>query len=221
MQRPAFSLYDASAGSGKTFTLVKEYLSIILASPYDDAYRNILAITFTNKAVHEMKSRIVSALSDIASPQTSAKGLQILEQISQKIGQEPSLIKDKARRIIRHMIHNYAAFDISTIDKFTHRIIRTFAHDLNLPSTFEVSLDTENLLSEAVDALIARAGDDPTLTRFLVDYTMEKTDSDKSWDVSREIFLTGKLILNENDRTELLQLQDMDIPEFSAIRNRI
>lgn len=221
MQRPAFSLYDASAGSGKTFTLVKEYLSIILASPYDDAYRHILAITFTNKAVHEMKSRIVSALSDIASPQTSAKGLQILEQISQKIGQEPGVIKEKARRIIRHMIHNYAAFDISTIDKFTHRIIRTFAHDLNLPSTFEVSLDTENLLSEAVDALIARAGDDPTLTRFLVDYTMEKTDSDKSWDVSREIFLTGKLILNENDRTELLHLQDMDIPEFSAIRNRI
>jgi ATP-dependent exoDNAse (exonuclease V) beta subunit len=71
--------------------------------------------------------------------------------------------KTKSQQIIKHIIHNYAAFDISTIDKFTHKVIRAFAHDLNLPMTFEVTLDTENLLIEAVDAIIAQAGEDETL----------------------------------------------------------
>jgi ATP-dependent exoDNAse (exonuclease V) beta subunit len=69
------------------------------------------------------------------------------------------LSKSKLQQIIKHIIHNYAAFDISTIDKFTHKVIRAFAHDLKLPMTFEVTLDTENLLIEAVDAIIAQAGE--------------------------------------------------------------
>jgi hypothetical protein len=53
-----------------------------------------------------------------------------------------------------------------------------------------VTLDTENLLIEAVDAIIAQA-EDETLTKLLIDFTMEKTDDDKSWDISREILDTG------------------------------
>jgi ATP-dependent exoDNAse (exonuclease V) beta subunit len=73
MNRPSFAIYDASAGSGKTYALVKEYLKIILTSKKDDAYRNILAITFTNKAVHEMKSRIVGSLSEFVKEEPSSK----------------------------------------------------------------------------------------------------------------------------------------------------
>ncbi|RZJ27558.1 MAG: ATP-dependent helicase, partial [Flavobacterium sp.] len=81
--------------------------------------------------------------------------------------------------------------------------------------------DTENLLTEAVDALIARAGDDETLTNLLVDFTMEKTDDDKSWDVSREIIDTGRLILNENNRSEIAHFNGKTIPEFAAIKSRL
>jgi ATP-dependent exoDNAse (exonuclease V) beta subunit len=96
-----------------------------------------------------------------------------------------SLLKSNQINTANHQAHNnYAAFDISTIDKFTHKVIRAFAHDLNLPMTFEVTLDTENLLIEA-DAIIAQAGEDETLTKLLIDFTMEKTDDDKSWDISR------------------------------------
>jgi ATP-dependent exoDNAse (exonuclease V) beta subunit len=221
MQRPAFSIYDASAGSGKTYALVREYLKIILSAKTNDAYRNILAITFTNKAVHEMKSRIVTGLSEFAKEQPSAKASVMLRDIASQTGLSPEEIREKSKDIIRHIIHNYAAFDISTIDKFTHRVIRTFAHDLNLPVTFEVSLDTENLLAEAVDALIAQAGEDETLTRLLVDFTMEKTDDDKSWDVTREIMETGRLILNENNRNEIGHFKDKSIPEFIAIRDKL
>jgi ATP-dependent exoDNAse (exonuclease V) beta subunit len=221
MQRPSFSIYDASAGSGKTYALVKEYLKIILVAPKNDAYRNILAITFTNKAVHEMKSRIVGSLSEFAKDEPSVKAQDLMRDLA--IDTELSIIqiKTKSQQIIKHIIHNYAAFDISTIDKFTHKVIRAFAHDLNLPMTFEVTLDTENLLVEAVDAIIAQAGEDEILTKLLIDFTMEKTDDDKSWDISREILETGRLVLNENNRSEITHFQDKSITEFVEIKKKL
>ena len=221
MQRPSFSIYDASAGSGKTYALVKEYLKIILVAKKNDAYRNILAITFTNKAVHEMKSRIVGNLSEFAKDEPSQKAQGLMQDLAKDTELSIIQIKTKSQQIIKHIIHNYAAFDISTIDKFTHKVIRAFAHDLGLPMTFEVTLDTENLLIEAVDAIIAQAGEDETLTKLLVDFTMEKTDDDKSWDISREILDTGRLVLNENNRNEITHFQDKTIAEFVEIKNKL
>jgi ATP-dependent exoDNAse (exonuclease V) beta subunit len=221
MQRPSFSIYDASAGSGKTYSLVKEYLKIILTAHKNDAYRNILAITFTNKAVHEMKSRIVGSLSEFAKDEPSQKSTLLMQDLTVDTGLSVIQIKTKSQQIIKHIIHNYAAFDISTIDKFTHKVIRAFAHDLNLPMTFEVTLDTDNLLTEAVDAIIAQAGEDETLTKLLIDFTMEKTDDDKSWDISREILETGKLVLNENHRSEINNFSDKSIADFVEIKKKL
>jgi len=221
MQKTAFSIYDASAGSGKTYTLVKEYLKIILLSKKPDAYRNILAITFTNKAVHEMKSRVLGNLSEFAKEKPSEKALQVMQNIQAETGLSLQSITEKAKSIIKNLIHNYASFDISTIDKFTHKVIRAFAHDLGLPITFDVSLDSENLLAEAVDAIISEAGNDETLTKLLIDFTMEKTDDDKSWDISREIMETGKLILNENNREEITHFNNKTIADFVEIKNKI
>ena len=221
MTRPSFSIYDASAGSGKTYALVKEYLKIILVAKKNDAYRNILAITFTNKAVHEMKSRIVGSLSEFAKDDPSKKAQDLMQDLSIDTQLSILQIKTKSQQIIKHIIHNYAAFDISTIDKFTHKVIRAFAHDLGLPVTFEVTLDTENLLIEAVDAIIAQAGEDKILTKLLVDFTMEKTDDDKSWDISREILDTGKLVLNENNRNEITHFQDKSITDFIEIKSKL
>ncbi|HLV51498.1 MAG TPA: UvrD-helicase domain-containing protein, partial [Flavobacterium sp.] len=165
MEKQAFTIYNASAGAGKTHTLVKEYLKILLSySNKDDAYRNVLAITFTNKAVNEMKSRIVSCIYAFTLNDIPAKEYQLLEQIVQETNFTEAYIREKSKKILKNIIHNYAGFDISTIDKFTHKVIRSFAFDLNLPFHFEVSLDTEALLQEAVDALIAKAGIDKELT---------------------------------------------------------
>ncbi|WP_395051018.1 UvrD-helicase domain-containing protein [Flavobacterium sp.] len=221
MQRPSFSIYDASAGSGKTYALVKEYLKIILVAKKNDAYRNILAITFTNKAVHEMKSRIVGSLSEFSKDNPSEKAHDLMQHLAIETQLSLIQIKTKSQQIIKHIIHNYAAFDISTIDKFTHKVIRAFAHDLGLPMTFEVTLDTENLLIEAVDAIIAQAGEDETLTKLLIDFTMEKTDDDKSWDISREILETGRLVLNENNRNEITHFHDKTIAQFVEIKKKL
>lgn len=221
MKTPAFSIYNASAGSGKTYTLVKEYLKIILTAKKEDAYRNILAITFTNKAVHEMKSRIIDSLFDFTKENPSEKSISLMQDIGWETHLDFFQITEKAKAIIKNIIHNYAAFDISTIDKFTHKVIRSFAFDLNLPITFDVSLDTENLLQEAVDAIVAQAGEDPVLTKLLIDFTMEKTDDDKSWDISSEIMNTGRLILNENYREEVRSLKNKTIPEFIHLKKKM
>jgi len=121
-----------------------------------------------------MKSRIVGSLSEFAKDEPSPKAYELMKELALETQLSVIQIKSKSQQIIKHIIHNYAAFDISTIDKFTHKVIRAFAHDLNLPMTFEVSLDTENLLTEAVDAIIASAGEDEVLTKLLVDFTMEK-----------------------------------------------
>lgn len=221
MNKSAFSIYDASAGSGKTFTLVKEYLKIILTSKKEDAYKNILAITFTNKAVGEMKARVLDALSEFSKDNPEKKALEMIRQIQDETTLSANEIHQKSKAIIRNIIHNYAAFDISTIDKFTHKVIRTFAHDLNLPPTFEVSLETDNLLVEAIDALLAQVGDDEMLTKLLVDFTLEKTDDDKSWDVSRDIKEIAKLLNNENNRHEIEHFKGKTISEFVALKSLV
>jgi len=168
-----------------------------------------------------MKSRIVGSLSEFSKDEPSDKASNLMQDLAIETELSIIQIKTKSQQIIKHIIHNYAAFDISTIDKFTHKVIRAFAHDLNLPMTFEVTLDTENLLIEAVDAIIAQAGEDETLTKLLIDFTMEKTDDDKSWDISREILETGRLVLNENNRNEITHFQDKTIAEFVEIKNKL
>ncbi len=221
MAKTAFSIYNASAGSGKTYMLVKEYLLILLQAPADDAYRKILAITFTNKAVEEMKGRIIRNLSDFASDDPNDGVLALMSILAKETGLSLATIKDKAKSIIKHIIHNYASFDISTIDRFTHKVIRAFAHDLNLSLTFDVSLETDILLQEAVDAIIAKAGENEVLTSLLVDFSLDKTDNDKSWDVTRELFETGRLLIDENNRNELHQFKDKTIEEFIFIREKL
>ena len=213
-QSPSFSIYNASAGSGKTFTLVKEYLKIILTSTQNDAYRNILAITFTNKAVNEMKTRVVDSLKNFAINNFDKKTHFLVQEIMSETGFSQVQIVEKSKKIIKHLIHNYAAFDILTIDKFTLKVIRSFSFDLNLPISMEVILDTDSLLQEAIDSVVSKAGEDQLLTKLLIDFTMEKADDNKSWDISKDIFDTGKLLNKENDRKEINLFQTKNIQDF-------
>lgn len=221
MHKTAFSIYNASAGSGKTYTLVKEYLRILLQSTTDDAYRKILAITFTNKAVQEMKGRIILNLSDFSKDEPGERAFALMKVLSGETGLSIATIQDKSKSIIKNIIHNYASFDISTIDRFTHKVIRAFAHDLNLSVSFDVSLETDSLLQEAVDAIIAKAGENDVLTALLVDFSLDKTDNDKSWDVTYELFETGRLLIDENNRNELGQFKDKTIEEFLFIKEKL
>ncbi|MUP45042.1 DNA helicase UvrD [Gramella sp. BOM4] len=216
-----FNIYNASAGSGKTFTLVKEYLVLLFNSPKKDSYKNILAITFTNKAVGEMKRRIIESLVAFSNPESTSDENPLLTAVSKETGLDEAHIRSRATQILKSIIHNYAAFEVSTIDGFTHRILRTFARDLGIPMNFEVELNTEEILLEAVESLISRAGTDKKLTSVLIEFTLTKTDDDKSWDISRDLFEISKLLINENHQEYIQLLKTKTLGDFEQFDKKL
>lgn len=216
-----FTIYNASAGSGKTYTLVKEYLKILFRSNSPFEFRRILAITFTNKAVAEMKERIIETLKVFSESEILTANHNMFQSICEELEMPPEQLHEKSGKLLNTILHNYAAFDISTIDGFTHKIIRTFAHDLKLPLNFEVELDQEALLNEAVDSLIAKAGTNDALTQILVDFAIEKADDDKSWDVAIDFNKIAKLLVNENDIPFLETLKDKTLADFGSLKSQL
>ncbi len=221
MKTPAFLVYNASAGSGKTYTLVKEYLKILLKSPNDDAYRKILAITFTNKAVAEMKKRVLDSLFRFSKATNIAGENEYLDEITEELSLERAKIIAKSKAILKSMVHNYSGFSISTIDAFSHRVIRAFALDLKLPMPFKPSIENDLLLTESVDKLVNLVGEDTVLTQVLTDFVLEKADADKSWDVTFDINNIGKLISNENNKAEIELLKDIPLENFKIIKENL
>ncbi|MFN2261655.1 MAG: UvrD-helicase domain-containing protein [Psychroflexus sp.] len=216
-----FTIYDASAGSGKTFKLTEKYLSLLLKSPKNNAFQNILAITFTNKAVAEMKHRIVDNLVDFSKINKEDDHNPMLIEVQKNTGLHFEEIQKKSKAILRELLVNYAAFEVSTIDAFTHRIIRTFAKDLGLSMNFDIEMDTEQILELAVERVVDRAGTDELLTEILVDFALEKVNDDKSGNISLDIFEASKLILNEKDEPFLAAFQDFDLEDFKSTKNKI
>src|SRR5690606_35866976 len=104
--------------------------------------------------------------------------------------------------------HNYSYFDVETIDRFNHRLIRTFARDLKLSANFEVELDIDLLLSEAIDKVISHVGTDKMLTKSILEFSFEKTDNDKSWDITLDLKNISSILKSENDLTHFEKLKD-------------
>lgn len=221
MSQSSTTFYSASAGSGKTFTLAKDYLTLLFKNPYSNGYRRILAVTFTNKAVGEMKERILDYLHKFTLEELEDSVAGIASHIMDQTALDQEQFKKKARAIFNQLLHDYSAFDIVTIDSFNHRILRTFAKDIDLPDNFEVELDSNRLISKAIHNLIARAGKDNKLTQLLVDFSLLKIEEGKSWDVEYDLLDIAKLILNENHYTYLKQLKGKEVEDFLRFRTSL
>ena len=218
MQQPSiFQVYNASAGSGKTFTLVKEYLKVLLKSEDIFRFQKVLAITFTNKAAGEMKERVLENLRAFSEGTTTDLTSKILEETFLDI----ATVKERSKKILDAILQNYAAFSITTIDSFTHKIIKSFAYDLGLSLNFEVEMDAISLLNEAVDVLISKIGTDKELTKLLIDFSLDKADDDKSWDISRELNEFSKILLNEDDTKHFRKLADKNLDDFTNLKTKL
>ncbi|RIA11033.1 ATP-dependent exoDNAse (exonuclease V) beta subunit [Flavobacteriaceae bacterium MAR_2010_72] len=217
----AFTIYNASAGSGKTHTVVKNYLKILFQSKSALPFKNILALTFTNKAVGEMKERIIETLKTFSNESILESGNTMFNELAKELEMDTTLLHKKSQRLLLSIVHNYAAFDISTIDKFNHKLIRTFAYDLKLPLNFEVELDTHEMLAKAVDSLIDKAGTDEELTKVLVEFAIEKADDDRSWDVTYDFNAIAKLLIDENEIPFVELIADKTLEDFKNLKNII
>jgi len=212
-----FNIFGASAGSGKTFTIVKEYLSILLKSQNIFHFRNVLAITFTNKAAKEMKDRILQTLQDLAKKEPNA----MLEVLMQETGLDAQKIQIKSKRIVEAIISDYSSFDITTIDSFTHRIIRSFAFDLGLSLSFDIEMDTDIILQKAVDSVIEQIGKDPKLTKALISFSHQRSADDKAWDISQSLMKISKILLNEPDKQAFNSISDKQIDDYTNLHNQL
>lgn len=218
VQQPAsFHVYNASAGSGKTFTLVKEYLKLLLTSEAVFTFQKILAITFTNKAAGEMKERVLHNLTLFSEGKTNDLLAKILEETTL----DTAVVKERSGAILHAILQNYSAFSITTIDSFTHKIVKSFAFDLGLTLNFEVEMDAKSLLYEAVDVLISKIGTDKKLTDLLIDFSLSKTDDDTSWDITRELYEISEILLKENDTSHFRKLQSKKLDDFTALQKRL
>jgi len=217
-----FVVYKSSAGSGKTFTLVKEYLKIVLVNP--SKFRHILAITFTNKAANEMKERIISSLKEIADSDLFSDSIAVqfmLPEILKETKLEKSEIVENARKVLSKILHEYSDFAVNTIDSFVHRVIRSFAFDLHLPLNFEVELDADEMIEKVIDILISNVGTDQELTKTLLNFTQAKTDQEKSWNIEYDLKEIAVMLLKEEGQIHIEKLKKLSLKDFANIHKHV
>ena len=187
------TVYKASAGSGKTFTLATEYIRLLVENP--TSYKNILAVTFTNKATEEMKMRILSQLYGIW------KGLpesdNYLQVIKEKAGYAPKLIRERAGQGLSNLLHNYNYFRVETIDTFFQSVLRNMARELDLTTNLKIGLNDVQVEELAVDQLIADLSTTDVMLQWILKYIMESISDDKSWNVISQIKRFGRTIFKD------------------------
>lgn len=198
MSDSIIQLYKASAGAGKTYTLAKEFIKLLIEEPY--SYNKILAVTFTNKATEEMQRRIVKNLYSIVQGQKETNGM--VEDIIQEWNTEGKSIsrekiRDNANLALFLILHDYNHFQISTIDSFFQIILRNLAKELGLGAYLNIIIDETEPLDEAIKLLINDLKTDKSLKSWLNDFSEEKSDNNKSWKVDQEIAIFGKNIFDD------------------------
>jgi len=217
------TIYKASAGSGKTFQLVVEYLRLLLVNPQN--YRHILAVTFTNKATAEMKSRILEQLNLLA----SGKSSKYLAELQAGNSLSEAAIRQNARVVLKNILHDYNRFSISTIDSFTQRIIKAFNREMGISPNYQLELNGELVLAEATDRLLAKIADDKKLLGWLTDFSREKIEDSHSQRIEEDIQTLGKELFKENfqlffpdDENQVYSRDNLELfaKELNQIKNQ-
>lgn len=220
-------IYNASAGSGKTYTLVQEYLSIVLkgsqASWNPERFRHILAMTFTNKAADEMKQRILQGLITLSKREAekSDKEKKFTADTVSFLSMDAELAAERSSLVLNKLLHHYGAFSVMTIDKFTHKVIRTFSRDLNLSIDFDVELDESRLRRSVTDLLFDQIGRNEELTSLMKRYANANLADDKSWNFSKDLFEFSKNLFKENAIESIERLKKLSAADFLKIQESL
>lgn len=191
-KRP-LTVYKASAGSGKTFTLATEYIRLLVENP--QSYRNILAVTFTNKATEEMKMRILSQLYGIWKELPESDNY--LANIQERTGLEPKIIRERSGMALSNLTHNYNYFRVETIDTFFQSVLRNMARELDLTTNLRIGLNDYQVEELAVDQLIEDLTTTDVMLQWILKYIMENISDDKTWNVITQIKKFGQNIFKD------------------------
>ncbi len=207
-------IVDASAGSGKTYRLVKEYLRLLLNESEDvKRFARIIAMTFTNKAAIEMKIRIVRALDELSHPHLyGEKSLKFGKELSDELKVKPEQIHERSKFILKSILHSYEDFYVMTIDKFNLKLIRSFSRDLDLPNDFDVILEEKLLIEQVVDTIMNKIGATglTNLTETVFKYAQNNLDEGEKWNFRDKLVEFGTLLNKEKDQDLIEKLMQLD-----------
>lgn len=187
----------ASAGSGKTFALTVHFLSLILETP--NRYREILALTFTNKATAEMKSRILDVLEQLAIGRPERSSQAYIQQLKNVFPEwNEKIIQERADRAYRRILHDYSKFSVQTIDGFSQQVIRSFTYELGIDSGFSIELNLDKVRKDLMDQLYVQLNENQELFEWVLQRILQQIDRDKPWDINRELFELSRIIFSDD-----------------------
>lgn len=209
------TILNASAGSGKTYSLVKTYIILLLSDQeHPNKFSEIIAMTFTNKAALEMKTRIIQQLDILSNPnQFEAKSSDYAEMLSLELSTSIDDIHTRARIVLNAILHRYEEFHVLTIDKFNLRLIRSFSLDLDIPNDFEIILNEDLTIEQVVDSLLSQLGKNEELTQLILSYSRSKVEEDESWNIRQSLIQFAKVLKSERNFGFVNQLTEI---EFSV-----
>ena len=217
------TVYRASAGSGKTFTLAVEYISLLVKDP--ENYQHILAVTFTNKATQEMKMRILSQLYGIANSLQSSQ--QYFNKVKEKTNMPDAVIRNNARAALTLLIHRYNNFRILTIDAFFQQVLRNLAHELGQTANLRVDLNNEEITEKAVDQMIESLEKGQPVLQWISTYINNSIEDDNGWNIIGKIKAFGTNIFKDfykaheaNLKEQLSNADDFKVYETTLRKRR-
>lgn len=217
-------ILSASAGSGKTYQLTLKYMCDVIQHP--ERYRNILAVTFTNKATEEMKSRILREIHTLASGGNSS----YLKDVARELGLNEAQIREGALKARTRILHDFSRFTILTIDRFFQRILRAFIKELSLDLNYNIELDTNQLLERSTDKLIESIASNDKLRDWLLEFAEDRLKEGDRWDMRGDLKSLGSELFKENgakrtklklDKAKLSDAVNSLVSECDAYRLKI
>ncbi len=211
-------IFNASAGSGKTYRLAYKYVRDVISEPL--RYRHILAVTFTNKATEEMKSRILREIDTLASGGQSS----YVQMLRDELNFSEETIRRRAYQARGYILHDYSRFTVLTIDTFFQRILRAFIQELGLDLNYNIEIESSSILTQSADNLIEQITSDEELRRWLLEFIEERVEDGKKWNIHDGILSLSRELLSESNRDTLqnaLSKGDIkDIVMASTLRSR-
>ena len=209
-------IMTASAGSGKTYNLVLNYIRLLLGNQDRFAYRHILAVTFTNKATDEMKCRILLELHKLA---TSVSTSPYRNVFVPSLFKTETQLQKKSETILRDILHDYSAFSVSTIDKFFQQTLKAFSKEIGQFASYQVELDKESLIAESVDRILdSLTAANTELLSWLTQNVLEQIESGEKYSLEKNLRTTAGR-LKSNQRKDALQLSGINEEKAYSIDN--
>jgi ATP-dependent exoDNAse (exonuclease V) beta subunit len=205
-------VYRSSAGSGKTYTLVKTYLSLLFKIKSNFGFKQILAITFTNKAAEEMKKRVLTALDEISS---EGKKNKLAIEISKENNFDIAQVVERSKEITQKILHNYKDFNLMTIDKFTNKVIRSFSKELGISNNYNIILEENEFLEDVISKYIDEISKNKNQLEILEKMIEESIELGVNNNIERQLNKLKRIIFKSNSQF----INPMNVEEIANLRS--